>query len=61
MFNKNYKLVHLQYQKTTSCGGNKRHIIQLPNDGKYTFQVSAISKNEESRPSSKEIGKHYSN
>ena len=60
-FNENNKLVHLQYKNTTSCGRNKRHIIELPNDGIFTFQVSAMSNTEESRPDSKQISKYYSN
>ena len=60
VFDKNGKLMHLQYKNSNSCGGKKRHIVELPNnDSIFTFQVSAMSRTEESQPDSKEISKYY--
>ena len=50
--------MHLEHKNNESCGGNKRHTIVLPNDGMFTFQVSAMSELEESQPDSKKISKY---
>ena len=61
VFNDNNKLMYLQYKNNESCEEDKRHNIELPNNGLYTIKVLAMSEFEEGQPDSKEISKYYSN